>query len=173
VIQLSDDDRRSLEQLACGRRTPVAGSSRENRSSRGGGLDNGEIATKLKESKPAVGLWRARYAKLGLPEIEKDARRPGSPGKDRCDLEQKIVHMTTQQEPRNATQWSTRSLAAEFTIDHVFVHRVWQTHGLFPHRVRPFKPSKDKNFLKKLVDVSVSNWHHHSVCGPGHASKVA
>jgi transposase len=33
------------------------------------------------------------------------------------------------------------------------VHRVWQAHGLKPHRVRPFKVSRDRRFLEKLTDV--------------------
>lgn len=33
------------------------------------------------------------------------------------------------------------------------MHRVWRANGLQPHRVRPFKLSKDKRFTEKLVDV--------------------
>lgn len=33
------------------------------------------------------------------------------------------------------------------------VHRVWQAHGLKPHRVRPFKVRRDRQFLEKLTDV--------------------
>ncbi len=153
-IQLSPGDRARLEQLARGRRTAVRLVLRAKIVLLAAqGFENRQIAAKLNTSKPTVGLWRARYAKLGLPGIEKDATRPGRPRKDRHDLEQKIVHMTTQQKPRTATQWSTRTLAAELKIDHVLVHRVWKAHGLLPHRVRTFKLSKDKNFITKLVDV--------------------
>ena len=154
LIQLSPNDRMTLEQMARGRRTPVRLVLRAKIILLAAeGLENREIAAKVNASKPTVGLWRARYAKLGLAGIEKDASRPGRPRQDRRDLEQRIVQMTTQEKPRNATHWSTRSLAGVLKIDHVLVHRVWKAHGLLPHRVRSFKLSKDKNFVKKLIDV--------------------
>jgi transposase len=33
------------------------------------------------------------------------------------------------------------------------VTRIWQAHGLKPHRVKTFKLSKDKRFVEKLTDV--------------------
>jgi len=153
-IQLPPKDRSVLEQLARGRRTPARLVLRAKIVLLAAdGLENQEIAATLNTSKPTVGLWRGRYATLGLAGIEKDATRPGRPRKDRRDLEQKIVHTTTQEKPRNATHWSTRSLAAALKIDHVLVHRVWKAHGLQPHRVRSFKLSNDPDFVKKLVDV--------------------
>ena len=153
-IQLSPKDRGVLEQLARGHRTPARLVLRAKIVLLAAdGFENQEIAGKLNASKPTVGLWRGRYSKLGLAGIEKDATRPGRPRKDRGDLEQRIVHMTTQEKPRNATHWSTRTLATALKIDHVLVHRVWKAHGLQPHRVRAFKLSKDKHFVEKLVDV--------------------
>ena len=153
-IDLAPNERTALEQLARGRRTPVRLVLRAKVVLLAAdGLENRTIAAKLNTSKPTVGLWRGRYAKLGLAGIEKDATRPGRPRKNRRDLEQKIVHMTTQEKPRNATHWSTRTLAAALGIDHVLVHRVWKAHGLQPHRVRSFKISNDPDFVKKLIDV--------------------
>jgi hypothetical protein len=64
-----------------------------------------------------------------------------------------IIEKTTQTRPRNATHWSTRTLAADIGVDHVFVHRVWRAHGLQPHRVRSFKLSRDPDFATKVADV--------------------
>ena len=33
------------------------------------------------------------------------------------------------------------------------VSRIWDSHGLQPHRVRNFKLSRDKQFVEKLTDV--------------------
>ena len=33
------------------------------------------------------------------------------------------------------------------------VQRVWDAHGLQPHRVKTFKLSRDKRFTEKLTDV--------------------
>lgn len=154
VVELTPNDRAALEQVARARRSAVRLVLRARIVLLAAdGLENRDIAAKLNISKPTVGLWRARYAKFGLSAIEKDATRPGRPRKDRRELEQKIIHMTTQEKPRNATHWSTRTLASVLNIDHVLVHRVWKAHGLLPHRVRSFKLSNDKNFVKKLVDV--------------------
>src|ERR1700682_1421455 len=154
AVKLTPNDRAALEQMARGRRSAVRLVLRARIVLLAAeGLENRDLAAKWTTSKPPVGLWRGRYAKFGLSGIEKDATRPGRPRKDRRELEQKIIHMTTQEKPRNATHWSTRTLASVLNIDHVLVHRVWKAHGLLPHRVRSFKLSNDKNFVKKLVDV--------------------
>jgi transposase len=38
-------------------------------------------------------------------------------------------------------------------VGHATVARIWDAHGLQPHRVRTFKLSKDKRFVEKLTDV--------------------
>jgi transposase len=118
------------------------------------GLENKAIAARLQTARPTVGHWRTRFARFGIAGIEKDATRPGRPRKDRGDVERRIIETTTQGNPRAATHWSTRTLARHLGVDHVFVHRVWRANGLQPHRVRPFKLSKDKRFTEKLVDVA-------------------
>src|SRR6266511_688953 len=92
LIQLSPNDRTVLERCALGRRTPVRLVLRASMVLLAAeGLENREIAVKLNPSKPTAGLWRARYAQLGLAPIEKAPSRPGRPRKDRGALEQKTV----------------------------------------------------------------------------------
>ena len=55
--------------------------------------------------------------------------------------------------PRNATQWTTRSLAEATGVSHMTIHRIWQAQGLKPHLTRTFKLSSDPDFVKKLRDV--------------------
>ena len=55
--------------------------------------------------------------------------------------------------PKDATHWSTRSLAKHLGVDKSLVARVWQSHELAPHRVHAFKLSNDKRFIDKLIDV--------------------
>jgi len=38
-------------------------------------------------------------------------------------------------------------------LSHASVQRIWDAHGLQPHRTRTFKLSKDKQFVEKLRDV--------------------
>jgi hypothetical protein len=44
-------------------------------------------------------------------------------------------------------------MAAAVAISPSSVRRIWQGHGLQPHRVRSFKLSNDAKFAEKLKDV--------------------
>ena len=44
-------------------------------------------------------------------------------------------------------------MAKEQGISHASVARIWDAHGLKPHRIETFKLSKDKQFVEKLTDV--------------------
>ncbi len=117
------------------------------------GRENKDIAVELGITRATVGRWRDRFAARGITGIEKDAPRGGRPPKARDDLVRKIVEMTTQQKPADATHWSTRTLAEALGTNRSMVSRVWRAHGLKPHLSRTFKVSNDPNFAEKLVDV--------------------
>ena len=63
------------------------------------------------------------------------------------------MEATLHEKPANATHWSTRSLAQALGVSRSLVHRVWQSNGLKPHRVKNFKLSNDRKFLDKMTDV--------------------
>lgn len=154
AVTLTDSDRSRLTKLARGRSTAAKTVLRAKIVLlAASGMENQEIAFELATSEPTVGLWRRRFVEQGVAGIERDATRPGRPRKDRRQLEQAIIEKTTQTKPKNATEWSTRTLGAEMGVDHVLVHRVWKAHGLQPHRVRTFKLSNDPDFAKKVIDV--------------------
>jgi len=121
------------------------------------GMPNYKIAVELQIDVNKVGRWRNRYAEKGIKGIEKNLPRGGNHGgKDTADqarLRSKIIKMTTQQTPKDATHWSTRSLAKVLQINHSFVNRVWREVGLKPHLTAQFKVSNDPHFEEKLVDV--------------------
>jgi DDE superfamily endonuclease len=83
----------------------------------------------------------------------KDAPRPGR----RPALTPKkiaaVVNATLHTTPADATHWSVRTMAKAQGVSHAVVHRIWQTHGLQPHRVETFKLSRDPHFVQKLRDV--------------------
>src|SRR5450759_4024322 len=154
AISLTESERARLQKLARGRSTPAKVVLRARIVLLAvSGMQNQDIAVELGTSTPTVGLWRGRFLSLRVAGIERDASRPGRPRKDRRQLEQMIIEKTTRTRPRNATHWSTRTLAADIGVDHVFVHRVWRAHGLQPHRVRSFKLSRDPDFATKVADV--------------------
>ena len=55
--------------------------------------------------------------------------------------------------PKDATHWSTRSLAAELGMSQSAVSRIWRAFGLAPHRQDSWKLSKDPQFIDKVRDV--------------------
>lgn len=154
AIKLTEVDRKVLERWARGRRTPARQMLRARIVLLAAqGLENQEIASRLETAKPTVGLWRRRFADRGLHGIEKDAVRGGRPSVLRRELEKEIVARTTAK-PADATQWSTRTLAAELGTTRSMIQRVWVANGLRPHRVRRFKLSTDPDFVEKLLDVA-------------------
>lgn len=60
---------------------------------------------------------------------------------------------TLESTPKNATHWSTRSLAAEPGISQSAVSRIWRAFGPQPHRSESWKLSNDPQFIAKVRDV--------------------
>jgi transposase len=65
----------------------------------------------------------------------------------------RLVTATLETTPKDATHWSTRSLAAQLGLSQSTVSRVWRAFGLQPHRVESWKLSKDSLFVDKVRDV--------------------
>src|SRR5271169_2503115 len=153
-ITLSDADRTTLERWSRGRSTQARLVTRARVVlAAAQGKENKDIAAELGISRGAVARWRDRFDAAGIAGITKDAPRGGRPPKQRQDLIRRIIEMTTQQKPANATHWSTRTLAEALGTNHALVNRVWRAHGLKPHLCRTFKVSNDPHFIEKLIDV--------------------
>jgi transposase len=151
-IVLSDDARATLEQWTRSRTIPVRQVQRAQIVLRAAkGMLNKSIAVELGITPNTVGRWRRRFAAQQFKGIEKDLPRGGR--HPDTALARRIIEATTQTKPPNATQWSTRTLAAHLGVDRNRVRRVWAVAGLQPHRVRTFKLSNDPAFTEKLLDV--------------------
>ncbi len=153
-IKLTKRERTALQRWSRGRKTPARLVERARMILLAAqGKLNQEIAAELGVKELTVSRWRRRFAELRLAGIEKDLPRGGRPRKQREDVESEIIRKTTQETPKNATHWSTRTLAEELGITQSMVHRVWKANGLKPHLVRTFKLSRDPHFEEKLIDV--------------------
>lgn len=117
------------------------------------GESNNAIARQLGTSRPTVILWRNRFKEQGPPGLAEDASHGPSPQRLHGAKIKEIVERTLHTTPADATHWSTRTLAKELGVSHSTVARVWDAHGLQPHRVKTFKLSRDKQFVEKLTDV--------------------
>jgi len=154
AIIINDEDRKILSNWSRGRSTAARLVQRAKIVLRAAeGVANNVIAEELGTNRLLVGRWRSRFAKLGLAGIEKDAPRSGRKPAAREAIAAKIVEWTTQKKPKDATHWSTRTLAVELGTSRAMVNRVWRANGLKPHLIRTFKLSNDKRFVEKLQDV--------------------
>jgi hypothetical protein len=46
-------------------------------------------------------------------------------------------------------------MAKQAEVSSASVQRIWSARGLKPHLVKTFKPSNDRHFEEKLIDVVV------------------
>ena len=60
---------------------------------------------------------------------------------------------TLEEQPRDATHWSTRSMAAATGMSQSAVSRIWRAFGLRPHQTEAFKLSPDPQLVDKVRDV--------------------
>ena len=116
------------------------------------GLKNTEVAERLGITRGMVGKWRARFVAERLDGLV-DEPRPGRPRTVSDAQVEEVVTTTLEPTPKNATHWSTRSLAAEPGLSQSAVLRIWRAFGLQPHRQEVWKLSRDPQFVAKVRDV--------------------
>src|SRR5215203_3388738 len=116
------------------------------------GLANPEIARRLGIHRSVATRWRNRFAVHRLDGLT-DEPRPGQPRKISDAKVEEVIVKTLETTPRDATHWSTRSMAAEVGLTQSAVHRIWRAFGLQPHRQDAWKLSKDPQFIEKVRDV--------------------
>src|SRR5665811_1239678 len=116
------------------------------------GKANNEIAMELDCDRNTVGKWRRRFSEHGLDGLQ-DEPRPGKPRTiTDADVERVLVK-TLEEAPRDATHWSTRSMAQAAGMSQTAVSRIWRAFGLKPHLVETFKLSPDPQFIDKVRDI--------------------
>jgi transposase len=154
ALRVSEHDREVLEALLRSGKTAqrvvlrasiILGAAR--------GEANNSLAKQLGVSRPTILLWRNRYMRAGVDGLLKDAPRPGRRKKLSAQKVETILAATLNTKPRDATHWSTRTMARTQRVSAATVQRIWQAHGLRPHRVKTFKLSRDPEFVSKLRDV--------------------
>jgi len=116
------------------------------------GLTNTEIAERVGVSRNTAATWRSRFAEHRLDGLS-DEPRPGRPRTITDEQVDAVIATTLESTPRDATHWSTRSMAAEIGLTQTAVSRIWRAFGLQPHRQDAFKLSKDPWFVEKVHDV--------------------
>ena len=111
-----------------------------------------EIAGRFGVADGTVAKWRNRFNQSRLDGLH-DEPRPGQPRKVSDDDVERVIVKTLEEQPSNATHWSTRSMAAATGLNQTAVSRIWRAFGLKPHLVESFKLSPDPLFIDKVRDV--------------------
>jgi Homeodomain-like domain/DDE superfamily endonuclease len=83
----------------------------------------------------------------------RDEPRPGTPRKLSDAEVERVLTLTLDSTPKDATHWSTRSLAKASGLSWASVHRIWLAFALQPHCSESFKLSKDPLFIDKVRDI--------------------
>jgi transposase len=153
AIELSDDERAQLEAWTR-RRTSAQALALRSRVvlAAADGLNNTEIASELGLAVSSVRKWRKRFAEHRLDGLT-DEPRPGRPRTITDDKVEEVIVKTLETTPKDATHWSTRSMAREVGLTQSAVLRIWRAFGLQPHRQDTWKLSKDPQFIAKVRDV--------------------
>jgi transposase len=152
-VVLSDEEREQLESWA---RRPKSAQALAQRSrvvlAAAEGLKNTEISQRLSLDQKTVRKWRSRFAR-DRPDGLIDEPRPGKPRRISDAQVEEVIVKTLESTPKDATHWSTRSMANEAGLSQTAVSRIWRAFGLQPHRQETWKLSKDPQFVAKVRDV--------------------
>jgi transposase len=152
-VVLSDEEREQLESWA---RRPKSAQALAQRSrivlAAAEGLKNTEISRRLSLDQKTVRKWRSRFAGDRLDGLV-DEPRPGKPRTISDAQVEEVIVKTLESTPKDATHWSTRSMASEVGLSQTAVSRIWRAFGLQPHRQETWKLSKDPQFVAKVRDV--------------------
>src|SRR5678815_2033190 len=139
-VVLSAEERQTLEQWA---RRPTTAQGLAQRArlvlACASSKTNGEIAAAAGVTRQTVGRWRHRFVRKRLPGLL-DEPRPGAP-RTITDAEvERVIALTLESTPRQATHWSVRSMAKHCGLSRMSVQRIWHAFALQPHRSETFKP---------------------------------
>ena len=116
------------------------------------GESNTAGSARMRLCKPAVGKWRGRFVANRLDGLL-DEPRPGAPRRIGDAQVERVLTVTLESMPSNATHWSTRLLARHCGMSQSAVSRIWRAFAWQPHRSETFQLSRDPLFIEKVRDI--------------------
>ena len=111
------------------------------------------ITRAVGKDKTSVWRWQERFMHEGIAGLIRDKTRPSRIAPLPAKTVDRVVALTNQAPPHEATHWSAPAIAEAVGISPSSVRRIWMGQGLQPHRMRAFKISNDPKFADKLKDV--------------------
>ena len=152
-LAISSEERETLGRWIARRKT-AQGLAQRARSVLGcaEGASNKEVSAQVGLSPQTVGKWRRRFLDRRLDGLL-DEPRPGGPRKMTDADVERVVTLTLETKPTDATHWSTRSMAQRSGLSQSAISRIWRAFALQPHRTETFKLSSDPLFIEKVRDL--------------------
>lgn len=117
------------------------------------GVANSVIADELGITRPTVLQWRKRFEGEGVDALTRIKPGRGRKPQIKQAKIKAIIHDTLHSKPKGATHWSCRTMAKQHGVGATTIQKIWDAHGLQPHRVKTFKLSNDPKFIEKLTDI--------------------
>ena len=102
------------------------------------GKNNTVVSAALRVCKPTVGKWRGRFVAQRLAGLL-DEPRPGAPRRIGDAEVERVLTLTLESMPSNATHWSTRLLARRCGMSQTAISRIWRAFALQPAAQRNFQ----------------------------------
>lgn len=154
IVDVSPADRERLAAIVADRNSPQKHAWRARIVLlTGEGCGTAEIMREAGVAKTAVWRWQERFMQEGVDGLLRDKTRPSRIPPLASEIAQRVVALTIEPPPGEATHWTALAMAKAVGISVSSVQRIWRAHGLQPHRLRQFKLSNDPNFVAKLRDV--------------------
>ncbi len=152
-LRLTVEDRATLERWTIRRKTAHGLALRAEIVLRcSDGCSNSQVARELRLTNTTVGKWRSRFVAGGVAALL-DEPRSGAPRRISDDQVEAVIVKTLESTPRDASQWSVRSMPAATGMTRQSVHRIWKAFGLQPHRTETFKLSTDPQLIAAARDA--------------------
>jgi transposase len=152
-LVLSEEDRATLQRWVARRKTSQALAQRARLILLAAdGLPNKEVADRERVTQQTVSKWRGRFVENGVDGLL-DAPRPGAPRTISDEDVERVLTLTLEETPEDATHWSTRSMAKRTGLSQSAISRIWRAFALQPHRSESFKLSSDPLFIEKVRDI--------------------
>ena len=111
------------------------------------------ITRAVGKDETVVWRWQELFMHQGVEGLTRDKTRPSRIPPLPAETVDRVVALTNQTPPHEATHWTAPAMAKAVGISPSSVRRIWKGHGLQPHRMRSFKLSNDPKFAEKLKEV--------------------